>query len=586
MQKLIVAAALILGGLIAAPQAAAQSCRVFNTCPPAPAPKKPPRKPQQQAPQKPPQQPQQRRQQPQQRVATPSRCDLMWANTVSSGDGQQFVYFSAQCPTHARAAEARARADAIAADRAAKDRACETRLGTLTGGASVTSAAVSAFAAECPAAAAKAEYAALRDRVLTRERLDAEARRWGLTYREMCSLRGTELLAKVNLPARRLDINLAASNGDSVASLILGFDAYLGFAAGQRKYEDSVAHYLTSSKGGNPRGMVEYAATLNEAVEPDYKAIDDLLTRSRSSGCARASQHMAYRQYYAAENSAPKPRWDTSLSAPVLLREALAGGVGQAACNLVLFSYDHKLLRWRIGRAEREALYRDAGLAGSRCGEIALIEEGGKSYSGGTPFGPCATDNYACMRTRLRALRDRQVPGAGAILFGYLTGKSVGGSGTVTAEAFAAIEQDAKLGESGPMVGLGLLKFKGEGTTADTQAALDWCYRAAVQGNGVGDACVGILGKDSSRSIQTAYKRDPCAPYQAAVSLMPSFESRKGPDLALAVKALPRARKASLKSILPKIRLALNETAKSSASCGADARAWQSIIEAYVAPHV
>lgn len=501
---------------------------------------------------------------------------------------ENFAAFIQQCSGHVRVAQAHdeiGRIDAAAA--AARDQQCNLRFDKLATDPATTSAELSILAVGCPAVAAGDRFTTLRSTLVFRERMDTETRRWGITQKDICSLRGTDLLARSNFAARRNEAKISANAGDSVASLLLGLDAFFAFAEGRGKLEESDAYVLASAKLGNPRAQVEHARSLFGQAQPDYAAIDGLLQRSRSTGCARASELMAYRVQAAARKPMPKPQWDASLTAAVLTREAVAGGVGQAACTLVSFSYDYKTGRWGMERAAREALYREAGAAGSKCGELALAQEGGRHYSGGTPFGPCAIDRYDCIRSRLRALRDQKVHRAGTALFAYLASKDWGGSGTVTPEAFAAIEQDAKAGESDAMVSVALYLQKGEGVAADTQLAISWCQRALALGDALGYACVGIIGQGGAQLLQAAYKRDPCAPYQMASAFIPSSEVR-GPatQVQRAVKALPRASRARLKAILPNLRLALRESGKSSEACGVAARQWLPIVADYMEPYL
>jgi hypothetical protein len=237
---------------------------------------------------------------------------------------------------------------------------------------------------------------------LSRARLNGELQRWGIDFKTFCTTDFGELYALNQLDRRVGEIARAARDGDSVAQI---FQAYQVGRSGRwigAAVEDYDLWIARASELGNPVAQYHRASRIYTAWNSDASAGDDLLKKAMDQGCGDAFAFAIDRMANYFTYIRTPFEW-RGQSLQQIADTGIFLGSGQAACNSA-----NRTNALRSGYVfsdlDRLSLYETAIRLGNHCGSFGLIVSGISSGTGIGGIGPCATDNYDCIRRELRSI--------------------------------------------------------------------------------------------------------------------------------------------------------------------------------------
>ena len=480
-----------------------------------------------------------------------SRCEMLSQTAFRSNSLSDLVSYTGSCASHKNYAEGLRR---VQQKRAEQARSQQVRAGE----------------AALREQQAKAEQVQFQEQQ-TRKKLDTELTRWGLTFENLCGMDADTLSQKANVQPRLPSINSFATQGDSVALLLLGYTQLNEFYRSGVSREDAMRNLIRAAEAGNPRAMTMVAGELMNRVNPDAEGADGWIERAIEKRCGSGFYWKALRAEPTYFPDAPRPAWAKE-SITALLQTAVDNGHGYSACLLAEKSYPNDF-------SKGDELYQQATRLGDTCG---IINQYVAVWKG---KGPCLA-NKICALNGLKALANSGDALSNRTLYYILINPKFDGK-IGNNESFPFLKGSAEKGDDYAMAVLGRSYARGEyGAPIIKQLAINWCVRSYQMGSKYGAACAGMNADDYKIWMDRAYQKKGCELYYTIYSYLQEYfkQIKTIDEIKNRVKNIRQTERLYLMENLQRIKYGLSLYSNSSDVCVSDANNMSAILTTIFEP--
>ena len=484
-----------------------------------------------------------------------TRCDVLWSTASRSNLLRDWANYKSSCASHKNYAEGVRNEQQARAEQ-------ERLKGELTEQALLREQQ------------SQAEQVRLQEQQ-ARKKLDTELGRWGLNFQDLCGMDQDSLYSKARVKDNLAPIAASASNGDSVAQLLLGFDSLYNFYRydkSYRLYEPSKSlsaiqkTFERSANGGNPRAMAELASLLlitkpgDAKDEAAFAMANQWIDRSAKMKCGDGLDWQSLLKKTEGERLS-------------IAQMAVDFGSGNAACTLA-----------RVYRSDPKkygGLLAKAAEFGDSCGEYLRYRD----ILDNPTASNIQKENAGMLLNKLAENGNRF---ANYYTYDTYVKRQAGRSDGV--EALPYLRRSAENGYPFAMVWLARSISRGDyGLAVDHEAAIDWCNRAYQLGSAYGAACKAMYVPDYKRWMDNAYSDKGCEVYYISSRYFPRYfldELKTEGDLKKRMKNLTRKEIEYLRKFLPQIKYGMSLYSISNADCSSSAKSWIRLIRDVIEPAV